>query len=296
MRSRAWPKASRGRPPNCTRTSRGFVGGIHNIQKAFQLIGEVAMLGFVGEQIMDLGKEFAEFGEQTAQAAQKTGQSTDAIQELNFAANQNAVSSQAMQMSMQRLSRSMAEVQQGSEQAAGAFKSVGLSADELKNMSLDEVLNKVADAFRRTPMARTKRRSRNNCSGRGAAQLIPVLNQGSSGIAQLREEAQQLGVVMSEAGRRGRREIEQAVRRHGCGDVGSEVARRLRTRAGDGADRHGDERRFPEGWRARPDVCRTRRGHEERRHGWNCVWRLPSRKLPSLVGDDGACGESGRSR
>lgn len=176
----------------------GFVNTINSVQRAFRLLGEVAMLGFVGEQILDLGKEFAEFAEQTSQAAQKTGLTTEKIQELSFAGQQNAVSTEQMQTSLIHLARSMAEAQAGSEQAENAFKSLGISADEIKGASLDEVLDKVANAFQTHADGAAKAALAQQLFGRAGTALIPTLNQGAEGLAKYAEQAKQLGVIMGQ--------------------------------------------------------------------------------------------------
>ncbi|WP_207000748.1 hypothetical protein [Trinickia mobilis] len=174
----------------------GFANGIKGIQGAFALLAEVAMLGFVGEKIADLGKEFAEFGEQTEIASKKSGLSTSAIQELDFAAKMTGVSAEGMNQAMMRLSRSMANAQQGSAQAEQAFKSVGLSAEQLKDMSIDQVLAKVADAFSTTEDGATKSAIAMQLFGRAGTEMIPLLDKGSAGIEELRKKAQELGIVM----------------------------------------------------------------------------------------------------
>jgi hypothetical protein len=174
----------------------GFAHSITGVQKTFALLAEVATLGFIGEQVIDLGKEFGEFAEQTEIAGQKTGLSTGVIQELGFAAKMTGTSAESMNQSMARLSRTMANAQQGSVQAEAAFKSVGLSAEQLADMPLDQVLGKVADAFAASEDGAAKAAIAMQLFGRGGSDMIPLLNKGSEGIDELRAKAEELGVVM----------------------------------------------------------------------------------------------------
>ncbi len=174
----------------------GFAGSIAGLQKTFALLAEVATLGFIGEQVLDLGKEFGEFAEQTEIAGQKTGLSTSAIQELGFAAKMTGVSAEGMNQGLMRLSRTMANAQQGSAQAEEAFKSVGLSAEQLADMPLDQVLGKVADAFARSEDGATKSAIAMQLFGKSGTDMIPLLDKGSAGIEELRAKAQELGIVM----------------------------------------------------------------------------------------------------
>jgi hypothetical protein len=174
----------------------GFSKSIAMVQKSFALLGEVAMLGFVGDKVLDLGKEFAEFGEQTEIAAQKTGLSTTAIQELGFAATMSGVSSEGMNQAMMRLSRAMTAAEGGSKPLTAAFEELGVSAQQLQGMSLDQVLEKVADKFSETQDGAVKAGIAMQLFGRQGADLIPLLDKGSSGIEELRQKAQELGVVL----------------------------------------------------------------------------------------------------
>lgn len=175
---------------------KGFAEQINGVHKAFALLAEVATLGFIGEQVLDLGKEFGEFAEQTEIAGQKTGLSTSAIQELGFAAKMTGVSAEGMNQGLMRLSRTMANAQQGGAQAEAAFKSVGLSAEQLADMPLDQVLGKVADAFAGAEDGATKSAIAMQLFGKSGTDLIPLLDKGSSGIEELRAKAQELGIVM----------------------------------------------------------------------------------------------------
>jgi hypothetical protein len=176
----------------------GFSKAIAGVQKSFALIGEVAMLGFVGEKIADLGKESAEYAEQTEIAAQKTGLSTAAVQELGFAAKMTGVSSEGMNQALMRVSRAVTAAEGGSKQLQAVFDSVGVSAKQLEGMSLDQVLGKVADKFADTEDGSTKAAIAMQLFGRQGSDLIPLLDKGSSGIDELRQKAQELGVVMGE--------------------------------------------------------------------------------------------------
>ncbi|MGB8422177.1 hypothetical protein [Paraburkholderia sp.] len=174
----------------------GFSKSIALVGKSFALLGEVAMLGFVGEKLMDLGKEFAEFGEQTEIASKKTGLSTTTVQELGFAANMTGVSAEGMNQAMMRLSRAMTSAEGGSKPLQASFEALGISSKSLEDMSLDQVLAKVADKFAATEDGSTKAAIAMQLFGRQGSDLIPLLDKGASGIAELRQRAEDLGVVM----------------------------------------------------------------------------------------------------
>lgn len=176
----------------------GIATAISSVQKAMALIAEVAMLGFVGEKVADLGKEFAEYGEQTEIASRKTGMSTNAVQELGFAANMTGVSAEGMNQAMMRLARAQTEAEGGSKQLQAVFESLGISTKQLEDTPLDQVLAKIADKFADTEDGSTKAAISMQLFGRAGADLIPLLDKGSDGIDEFRAKAKELGVVMGE--------------------------------------------------------------------------------------------------
>lgn len=176
----------------------GFAQKISGVQKTLALLGEVAALGFIGEKVADLSREFAEWGESVEHASKQTGDSADNIQKLDFAAAHSGLSADQMNMAMVRLSRSMVAAQQGGVQAIDAFKTLGLSAEELKGANLDEALGKIANAFQAHADGATKAAIAQQLFGRAGFELIAFLDQGQAGIEAFKQKAEELGVVLSE--------------------------------------------------------------------------------------------------
>jgi len=124
---------------------------IASLHSAFSAIAELAMLGFIGEQLADLGLKVAEYAEQLDIASQKTGVAAEDLAALEYAASTVNVSAQGLEHSLQLLGRNMVNVTDDGGPLSQAFKAVGLSAKEVKDLSLDEVLQKIADRFEHAP-------------------------------------------------------------------------------------------------------------------------------------------------
>ncbi len=159
---------------------------------------EAMGIAMLAEHLVEAAKSAAEFGDQIEHAAQKTGMSAESLQGLGFAARMSDVDFESLSVGLEHMSRAMLEAQQGSLQSASAFQSVGISAGQLKSMSMDEVLAKVADKFHETRDGATKTALAMQLFGRSGAELIPLLDQGSEGIDALKAKAKQLGIVMSD--------------------------------------------------------------------------------------------------
>ncbi len=180
------------------RTVREQLDGVKESLKSMKEMVEAMGIAMLAEHLVEAAKSAAEFGDRIEHAAQQTGMSTKSLQGLGFAAKMSDVDFQSLSVGLEHLSRAMLQTQQGSLQSASAFRSVGLSAQQLQGMSMDEVLAKVADRFHATRDGATKTALAMQLFGRSGAELIPLLDRGSEGIDALKAKAKQLGIVMSE--------------------------------------------------------------------------------------------------
>ncbi|OIR10973.1 hypothetical protein GALL_71440 [mine drainage metagenome] len=175
----------------------GFNKKIEKVMGGFRVFKEALMVGAAGEAFVEMAKKASEYADSIDRAAQKTGLSTDRMQELRYAAQTADIPFDALQQSMGLLSRKMAEAQQGSAEAANAFKSVGISTEQLSHMTLDEALAKISDKFHDSEDGANKSAVAMQLLGRSGADMIPFLNKGSEEISKLSAEARQMGLVLS---------------------------------------------------------------------------------------------------
>ena len=180
------------------RTVREQLAGVKESLKSMKEMVEAMGIALLAEHLVEAARSAAEFGDRIEHAAQKTGMSAQSLQGLGFAARMSDVDFRSLSIGLTHLSRAMLQTQQGSLQSASAFRSVGLSARQLRSMSLDEVLAKVADRFHATRDGATKTALAMQLFGRSGAELIPLLDRGSEGIDALKAKAKQLGIVMSD--------------------------------------------------------------------------------------------------
>lgn len=131
--------------------------------------------------------------------SERTGIATDTLQELGYAAEQNGGSLQDMAAGLRSISNKADAAAAGSKSASKALRDVGLSARALRTgkVSLDEALGKIADKFSSMQDGPKKAALAMDLLGGAGVKLIPMLNKGSAGLAQTREEARRLGIVLS---------------------------------------------------------------------------------------------------
>jgi hypothetical protein len=176
----------------------GIAVSINKVKSFMSTVAEVALLGFVGDKVLELAHEYAELGSNAEHAAKQTGMSTDAVQEWNYVGRTVHVTGEQMTQGIERLSRTLLLAQQGSTLAASALKSVGIEEKEIGNLTLDQTLMKIADAFHSHANGAEKEAIAMQLMRGAGAELIPVFNKGAEGIEQLRQKAHELGVVLNE--------------------------------------------------------------------------------------------------
>lgn len=153
-----------------------------------------------GGSVFGLVKFTANAGDHALKMAQKVGIGVESLQELAFAAELSDLSAEELQQNLTILSKKAVEAARGSAEALRPFTQLGIhlrdSSGRIKGT--DQLLADFADRFSKLPDGPRKTALAVDAFGRSGANLIPFLNQGSAKIAELRKEAQALGIVFSE--------------------------------------------------------------------------------------------------
>lgn len=160
---------------------RGVLGGLFG---AISVGGLVAgMKNVVGEM------------DRVSKAAQKIGTSTESLSALEFAAKLADVSAQSLQSSLGKLARSLDEARSGSGAAAEAFARLEIDPRTFSDPA--DAMKAIAERFAAMPDGVSKTALAMDLFGKSGADLIPLLNAGASGIAELEAEARRLGITFS---------------------------------------------------------------------------------------------------
>lgn len=145
-------------------------------------------------------KEVIEYGDELNKASQASGIARDALQELRYAANLADVSNEEFTASINVLTRTMRAAKDGSEEQGKAFKKLGIHVTDAKGKlrGADDVMSDVAEHLSKMPDGAEKTALAMQFFGRAGAKMIPILNEGADGLAEMRQEARDLGLVMDD--------------------------------------------------------------------------------------------------
>lgn len=131
--------------------------------------------------------------------ADRIGITTDALQELRAVAESAGVEQSALDNSIEKLGKGLAEAAMGSGTAKNALDELGLSANDLMALGLDGALAKIADEINKVPDPMQKTALATQIFGRSGAPMINLLREGSEGMKTMRQEARELGIVIDES-------------------------------------------------------------------------------------------------
>lgn len=160
----------------------GIYFGIHEIVDGFKEMVKSAM---------DTGVEIGHLSKQT-------GISSENLSVLKYAAQETGVEFETLVKGFKKLSTELYDYDHGSKQAQQAFSALGISGKQLAETHGDlyAVFGLVADRMQAMPDGYEKSAAASMLFGRAGQQLIPVLNEGSAGVAKFRSEAEDLGLVL----------------------------------------------------------------------------------------------------
>jgi len=160
-----------------------------------------------------------EMQDSLGKTAQRVGMGVESLSALRYAAQLSDVDMSDLAVSIARFSKNI------------AGGSVQLDALGIKTRNADHsmrdtyaILSDVAAKFAQMPDGVQKTALAVELFGRGGARLIPLLNQGSSGLASMAKEARELGIVMSDEDAKKAEEFEDNLKTLRSAVLGLELA------------------------------------------------------------------------
>lgn len=131
----------------------------------------------------------------------KTGMSVEELQRLQYMSNQLGADFGGVQKATNILTKNMDAARRGSKDTAAAFKTLGVEVKDSSTGALrpqSEVLNETLLQLSMMENQTERNALAFRVFGKGAADLFPILNAGPEGIRNLANEADRLGLVLSE--------------------------------------------------------------------------------------------------
>lgn len=186
---------------------------LDNTAKAFKAIGSVAGGAFALTGIRAFIDSAVQFGDDIKTIADRMQTTTEILTRLQYVAEQVDAPFETLRTSLDQLEKNLAKAADGSGRARAALKALGVEADFLIHLPIEQQLNVLADAFHRLKTPAEQIRVAMELFGGEGAALVPVLRLGSAGIRTLGDEGARVGAILADKTATALGEVDSATKR-----------------------------------------------------------------------------------
>ena len=176
-----------------------------------QLGGRMAAIGAVG--FGALVKNSLDTADAMQKLSIKTGTSVGALSQLKFAGEQSGVEFKTLTKSMEKMTNAVAEAKAGVSTYAIAFNALGVNVEGLAKLKPEQQVEVLADAFKQVTDQTDKTALAMDIFGARGSQMLQMFADGSDGIKELRTEAHNLGLTLSQDAANGAADANDAINR-----------------------------------------------------------------------------------
>ena len=149
--------------------------------------------------LVRMGQAQAEVLDSQSKLAARTGMTMGEFQGLALAGDLAGVSYETIAKAATKADIAFVKAAGGSASARAAFDAIGLSIDELNGKSAAERFDMIAASIAALPTEAERAAAAVAIFGRAGLELLPLFAGGAEGIAQAREQAERLGIALTNA-------------------------------------------------------------------------------------------------
>ena len=166
----------------------------------FKKAGTVMLAAGValGAGIFKLADSYTKAGDEVAKMAKRSGWAVESLSELRHVANLSGTDLATFEKGSRKLSMAIVDVAEGGTEYAESLARIGVNAQDLMNLSIEDQFWAVAEALSETEDDTVKTATAMELLGKAGTAILPVLSDGKEGLAAMRQEAHDLGVVFDE--------------------------------------------------------------------------------------------------
>src|SRR3990167_1896059 len=172
---------------------KGFIDR-HSKAIAVAITGSIAAAGAFAVASV---KMYANLGSEIHDMSIKTGLGAESLSELRYAAEQSGSSLSGLEVSVRRMAGAITDANDGLETSKRAFDRIGISTQDLAGLKPEEQFMKIATGIASMEDSTLRAATAQDIFGRSGTELLPLFAEGADGIAKLRREAHDLGLVFS---------------------------------------------------------------------------------------------------
>lgn len=153
----------------------------------------------IGGAVFGMAKSTADYAGSVNDMSEATGVGIEAWQKMTYAAKMSGIEQEKLATSLVKFDKTIADAASGSKTAAQTFKDLGIKIKDAggKMRAPDEILTDVAEVFSKVEGGAAKTALACELFGKSGAELMPMLNEGKTGLTGLYKAAQRTGNVLS---------------------------------------------------------------------------------------------------
>lgn len=149
---------------------------------------------FAGAQIVDLVKDTIEYGGAITDLSERLDVSKKAIQEWNYAANQNGASAEHVTAFFEHIADAQSRALEGNTETLESFRRLGVRLKDLQTLRVEDIGKKIAESVRTGDIQKLVPDLK-DIGGKSATALATAFK---SGLADAAEEAHRFGAIMDD--------------------------------------------------------------------------------------------------
>lgn len=183
---------------------REQISGLEKNLQTFDKVGRLAFRFFTAGAIISFARSAIRAGDALGDAAERAGIAVESFSRLQFAAGRADVEVSSFTAGISKFQVAISKASEGNKQALSTFALLNIEISKLRGLSIQEQLGIVADAFADIKDPADRTRIAIEFFGKAAGpQFVPFLAQGSEGMRKFTEQADRLGITMTESAAKG---------------------------------------------------------------------------------------------
>lgn len=192
---------------------RGIENSLDSMGKRATKAGVIMMAAGVAiaAAIWKMADSYTKAGDEVAKMAKRTGFGVETLSELRHVAKLSGSSIESLEKGVKRMASTIEDAKDGLETYTRSFDKLGLSVDEIAKMAPEEQFWAIANAIAEVEDPTTRAALAMDFFGRAGTDMLPMLAAGEQGIAAMRQEAHDLGLVFTEESAAAAEEFQDAI-------------------------------------------------------------------------------------
>ena len=180
---------------------------------AVQGVGKVlsAAGGSITAAFAGAATAFATTGAALDDMSKRTGVGVTALSELKFAAEQSGTNLETVEKAIRGMQKFTLGAARGTASMTQTLSDLGLSLEQIKNLSPEQQFQTIAAAIAKVPDPSTRAALAMKVFGKAGSDLLPLFSEGPAGFAALSAEAHKLGVTLNDEDAQAAAKLDDAI-------------------------------------------------------------------------------------